>query len=140
MTGFVSRRIAVFFYGLFMDADALLAKDIRPVSPRRGSVPRFSLRIGRRATLVPDQDGRVHGVVMDLTHDEIERLYAESSVQMYRPEAVLAALEDGSSVAALCFNLPQPPAPDERNDEYAGRLRDLARRLQLPVDYVERIA
>ena len=77
---------------------------------------------------------------MDLSHDEIERLYAEASVQIYRPEAVLAELDDGSRVATLCFNLPEPPALDERNEEYAQRLRDLARRLELPADYIDRIA
>ncbi len=77
---------------------------------------------------------------MELSQDEIERLYAEPSVQIYRPEAVLAELDDGSRVATLCFNLPVPPAPDERNEEYAQRLRDLARRLELPGNYIERIA
>jgi hypothetical protein len=76
---------------------------------------------------------------MELSHDEIERLYAEPSVSMYRPEAVVAELADGVQVPALCFNLQTAPLPGESNDAYAQKLRDLARRLGLPADYVDRI-
>jgi len=65
--------------------------------------------------------------------------YSESRVRAYRPEAVLSDLADGSRIPALCFNLIVPPGPDEGNSEYAGKLRDLARRLGLPSDYVEGI-
>ena len=133
------RRIAVFFYGLFMDATQLSAKGVSPVNIRRASLPDFALRIGQRATLVPESKNRVHGLLMDLTHEEIDRLYAEPSVSMYRPEAVLCELQDGSTAPALCFNLPLEPASGESNTQYAEKLRSLARRLQLPDDYVERI-
>ena len=76
---------------------------------------------------------------MELSHEEIERLYAEPSVRMYRPEAVVAELADGVQVPALCFNLQITPQPGESNDAYAQKLRDLARRLGLPADYVDRI-
>ena len=134
-----SRRIAVFFYGLFMDATELTTKGVFPLNIRRSSLPGFALRIGQRATLVPEPVNRVHGMLMDLTHGEIDMLYAEPSVAMYRPEAVLCELLDGSIAPALCFNLPVPPALGESNPQYAEKLRNLARRLQLPNDYVERI-
>jgi len=133
------RRIAVFFYGLFMDADLLRSKGANPQNPRAASLSGFALRIGQRATLVPDPQGRVYGMLMDLTHEEVDRLYAEESVRIYRPEAVITELSDHSRVAALCFNLPAAPGPDEANPAYAAKLRDLARRLGLPADYVERI-
>src|SRR2546428_12161695 len=111
-----ARRINVFFYGLFMDADALRTKGVQPAHPRRGCVSGFALRIGQRATLVPDPEARVYGVLMELSHDEIERVYAEPSVREYRPEAVIAELDDATQVPALCFNLPVPPRPDEMNE------------------------
>lgn len=135
----MARRIAIFFYGLFMDVDLLRSKGSVPFDPRRASVSGFALRIGQRATLVPDAKGRAYGMLMELRHDEIDRLYADPSVQMYRPEAVIAELEDGSRVAALCFNLTSAPGPDERNDDYAAKLRELATRLQLPQDYADRM-
>jgi hypothetical protein len=135
----VSRRIEVFFYGLFMDADLLRTKGADPLNIRPACVPGFALRIGQRATLLRIPDARAHGILMELTHGEIEQLYSEPSVRAYRPEAVLAELSDGSRIPALCFNLPVPPGPEEVNSEYAAKLRDLARRLGLPSDYVESI-
>ena len=134
-----SRRIEVFFYGLFMDADLLRTKGAHPVNVRAACVPGFALRIGQRATLLRAPDARAYGVVMELTHAEIEQLYSEASVRAYRPEAVITELSDGSRVPALCFNLLVPPAPDEANSEYAAKLRDLACRLGLPSHYVESI-
>ena len=99
---------------------------------RPACVPDFALRIGQRATLLRVPEARVHGILMELTHAEIEQLYSEPSVRAYRPEAVLAELTDGSRVPALCFNLPVPPGPEEVNSDYATKLRDLARRLGLP--------
>jgi len=135
----MSRRVAVFFYGLFMDAGALRQKGLDPAGMRRARVDGFSLRIGQRASLVPDRHGHVFGIVMELSHDDVDRLYSEPSVRSYRPEAVICGFEDGASAPALCFNLAQPPAAHERNPEYAARLKELARRLELPQEYVDTI-
>jgi len=134
-----TRRIEAFFYGLFMDADLLRAKGAQPVNIRTASVPGFALRIGQRATLLPTPEARAHGILMQLTHSEIEQLYSEASVRAYCAEAVLAELADGSGIPALCFNLLIAPGPEEANPEYAAKLRDLARRLGLPSNYVASI-
>jgi len=133
------RRIDVFFYGLFMDAGLLREKEVEPVDTRVASLPGFALRIGQRATLVPDANARAYGVLMALTHGEVDKLYSEASVRAYRPEAVLVELDDGSRRAALCFNLVAPPGPGDTNPDYAAKLRDLASRLRLPADYVKTI-
>jgi hypothetical protein len=131
-----SRRVDVFFYGLFMDQDLLRAKGLAPESPELASVPGFALRIGQRAALVAQASGRVHGVVMSLTLAELERLYSEPSVQAYQPQAVLAQLAHGGVTAALCYNLPDPPPPAERNPEYATKLRAVGQKVGLPAEYV----
>ncbi|HEY7566560.1 MAG TPA: gamma-glutamylcyclotransferase family protein [Gemmatimonadaceae bacterium] len=134
-----SRRTEVFFYGLFMDQDLLRAKGIEPLAVELASVPGFALRIGQRATLVPSPSGEAHGVVMSLTLAELDRLYSEPSVQAYKPQAVLAQLAGGGTIAALCYNLPEPPAASERNPEYAAKLRVVAEHVGLPPDYVASI-
>jgi hypothetical protein len=134
-----TRRIAVFFYGLFMDVELLHARGIHSTTVHPASVLGFALQIGRRATLVPESGSRAYGVVIELSHAEIKTLYSDSSVQDYRPEAVLAELTNGLRVPALCFNLVTPPGLDESNAEYAVKLRDLARRLALPDEYIDRI-
>jgi Gamma-glutamyl cyclotransferase, AIG2-like len=133
------RTIDVFFYGLFMDEELLRSKGVTPTRFRSAVLPGFELRIGNRATLVPATSGRVFGVVASLSHAELERLYLEPSVQAYRPEAVLVQLRDGEAIAALCFNLVDPPRPDERNPEYAAKLRALAKRLEFPPDFIASI-
>jgi len=133
------RRINVFFYGLFMDAERLHSKDAHPAHPRPACVPGFALRIGQRATLMPSAESSAYGIIMELSHAEVERLYSEASVSAYRPEAVLAQLADGTYLPALCFNLVVPPGPEEANSDYAMKLRELARRLKLPQHYVESI-
>ena len=131
-----SRRTDVFFYGLFMDQDLLRSKGLAPEGGEVASVPGFTLRIGQRAALVPDRTGRAHGTVMSLTLAELERLYSEPSVQAYQPQAVLAHLASGGIIAALCYNLPEPPAANEHNPEYAAKLRAVAQKVGLPAEYV----
>jgi hypothetical protein len=133
------RRLEIFFYGLFMDRDVLETKGIHPVGARLAAVPGFRLRIGARAALVPVADEEVHGVLMRLTHAELAKLYSDPSVQVYRPEPVLAIAADGARVAALCYNLPEAPPAEEHNAEYAGKLRILAQRIGLPAEYVSSI-
>ena len=133
------RRIDVFFYGLFMDDALLREKGMNPVDQRMASVENFSLVIGARATLVPCPGRTVHGVLFSLTQTEVEALYREASVSVYRPEAVSARLADGSVIPALCFNLPVPPSKEERNPQYASKLRALAERIGLPPGYVSSI-
>jgi hypothetical protein len=135
----MERRIEVFFYGLFMDADALREKGFQPTDVRLASVDGMALHLGAHATLAPASGGRVHGVLMSLKHAEVDRLYAEPSVEAYRAEPVLATLEDGGSVAALCFNLPAVPAGVRSNSDYAAKLRTVAKRLGLPERYIASI-
>jgi hypothetical protein len=133
------RRVDVFFYGLFMDKDLLRKKGLSPTNEHIALVHDFALRIGQRAALVPSANRKVYGVVMSLSHDDIDALYADASVRVYRPEPVLAQCSDGTLVPALCFNLPVPPGPDEHNAEYAAKLRALASQLGFPEDYAASI-
>jgi hypothetical protein len=139
MTKAEARRIDVFFYGLFMDEALLREKGIKPVNGRMAFVENFSLVIGERATLVPFKDKTVYGVIYSLTHAEVDALYAEASVSVYRPEAVLARLSDESVIPALCFNLPVPPSVRKRNPQYAAKLREVATRIGLPAAYISSI-
>lgn len=129
----------VFFYGLFMDADALRSKGGHPVNVRLAAVPGYAIRIGNRATLVREAGSSAYGVLMDLPRNEIDALYSGPGLEAYRAEPVVAEGPDGAKTAALCFNLITPPSPAEANREYADQLRGLAHRLGLPPDYVARI-
>ena len=130
------RRAEVFFYGLFMDPEVLRAKGIAAEDGEVASVRGFALRIGQRAALVPHPTARVYGILMSLTLGDLERLYSEPSVQAYRPQAVLVQLNPDGVIAALCYNIPIPPGPGERNPEYVEKLRSTAQKVGLPPEYV----
>jgi hypothetical protein len=70
-----------------------------------GYVDGFALRIGARATLHRSAGDRAYGVMMNLSPDATNELYADSSVVDYVPEPVTVALADGSKVEAVCYNL-----------------------------------
>jgi hypothetical protein len=133
------RPIEVFFYGLFMDDNLLRSRGIVPLNPRPATVEGFGLRIGKRATLVPATHERSYGMVMGLTHQELKGLYSGPGLEHYRPEAVTCTTLTGELVSALCYNLPNAPAPDEVNEEYAGQLRAVLAKLGFPAEHVERV-
>jgi hypothetical protein len=130
------RRAEVFFYGLFMDEDILRGKGLTPQDQELAAVDGMALRIGERAALVAAPGKRVYGVLMSLSLPELDRLYSEPGVQAYRPEPVLVRLASGGTIAALCYNLPQPPGPNEHNAEYAAKLRKVAQKVGLPPEYI----
>ena len=130
------RRIDAFFYGLFMDVDVLRGSSVVPSNPRRAYVDDFALRIGQRATLLPSAGARAYGMLMALTHQELERLYTAPGLEQYRPEAVLVQPLGGTSVPALCYNLREAPAPHERNPDYAMRLQRVLSKLSFPPEYI----
>ena len=133
------RSADVFFYGLFMDQELLQSKGIQPERVEVAWVDGLELRIGQRAALARSKRGQVYGLVMTLTLAQLEKLYAEPGVEAYRPEAVLAHLSGGGTIAAMCYNLPRPPARSERNPEYAAKLRAVARKVGLPAEYLASI-
>ena len=130
------RRVDGFFYGLYMDAEILREAGVAPQNPRRAYVEGFTLRIGQRATLLPSPGARAYGMLYALTHAELERLYTAPGLEHYRPEAVLAVPIGGSPTPALCYNLCQAPRPEERNPDYAERLRRALAKLDFPAEYI----
>jgi len=130
--------LAVFFYGLFMDELLLASKGIEPAQATIGFVDGYRLRIGRRATLVPEQASRAYGVLMTIGRDEATALYADASVADYVPEAVSVTLPGGIVEPAICYNLP-PAKLEGANSAYADLLLQLATKLGFPDEYLDTI-
>ena len=128
-------RVDVFFYGLFMDEQVLAAQGIQATQPRRAYAEGLKLRIGQRATLVPEGGARAYGMVYALTKAELERLYAQPGLEAYRAEPIEVRVFDGSNLTAMCYNLAAAPEREETNAEYAARLRDVLTRLGFPQEW-----
>jgi Gamma-glutamyl cyclotransferase, AIG2-like len=126
----------IFFYGLFMDESVLRAKGVEPRLARRAVVHDYQLRIGQRARLCSQPASQAFGMVYALTESEIDSLYSEPGLEMYRPESIVATFEDGSSSVVTTFNLQDTTETDEPNLEYAAKLRAVLERLGFPVTYL----
>lgn len=116
-----------------MDESVLRAKGVEPRLARRAVVQDYQLRIGKRAMLCPQPSAKAFGLVYALTDVEIDLLYGEPGLEMYRPESVVASFEDGSSSVVTTYNLPDTTEIDEPNLEYAAKLRAVLSRLGFPV-------
>ena len=131
--------VSVFFYGLFMDTTLLAARNIKVRNPVIGSVQGYTLRIGARASLVPQQSGQAYGLLIDIERGDLRDLYADPSVAEYVPEQLEVVTEDGTRHEATCYNLPESQLAGT-NPKYAAELGALANRLGLPAAYCEDIA
>ena len=133
-----TEQVAVFLYGLFMDESLLASKGIRPSRAMVGYVDGYGLRIGRRATLVPEEANRAYGVLMTMRAEDVRALYSQESVADYVAESVSVVLPDGTLESAVCYNLPEGDS-EETNSQYASSLLKLAGKLGLPSDYLQQI-
>ncbi len=128
----------VFFYGLFMDARLLAEQGVEPSWAKPGFVDGRRLRIGDRATIVPQSDSRVYGVVMDITDREAAILYSEKSVADYAPEPVIVDLMNGEHVEATCYILPADKTAGT-NKDYARALLTVAADYGFPEPYLDEL-
>jgi hypothetical protein len=137
LTSMSSEVVTVFFYGLFMDESVLASQGFRPSRAAVGYVDGYGLRIGRRATLVPDAASRAYGVLMALRADDVRALYSDKSVADYVSESVSVVSRDGVE-SAVCYILPRHKL-EGANAEYANSLLVLAGRLGFPEEYLQLI-
>lgn len=134
-----ARRIRVFFYGSFINRDVLAEAGFRPDRLVVGRLPGFDIRIAPLATLVPSDEHAVYGVLCEATHEELGRLYAQSWVGEYLPEAVLVETGEGSWQAALCY-IASSAAGQQAPRDYVDRIVGPGRALGFPEWYLTRVA
>jgi hypothetical protein len=128
--------VDAFFYGLYMDDAVLRGAGVTPRSPRKACAHGYALKIGKRATLVKAPGGIAWGMVYALTPDDLARLYGAPGLEAYRPEEIEVALENRAIIPVQVYNLAQAPAADERNPDYAQKLKAAMTRLGFPAEYV----
>ena len=133
-----TNEIMVFFYGLFMDESLLASKGVHATERMLGYVDGYGLRIGERATLLPESNSRAHGVLMKIAAEDVVVLYSEQSVSDYVAETVVVTLAGDIRVSAVSYNLPAAKLVGA-NRQYAAALLALAKRLGLPESYLRHI-
>lgn len=128
----------VFFYGLFMDKDILIKNGINPSNPRKGYLNNYTLKIGNRASLIQCKNEKAYGIIMEVNDEEIIKVYAEKSVADYIPEKVKIVTESNEHLIATCYNLPLELLTGT-NELYAKSLYELAKKLNFPKEYLDKI-
>ena len=128
----------VFFYGLFMDREVLIKNDIYPSNPKTGYLDNYTLKIGNRASLIPCENEKAYGIVLEVNEEELTKLYAEHGVKDYVPEYVEIVTESNKKINALCYNLPINLLTGS-NESYAKSLYKLAKQLSFPEEYLKKI-
>jgi Gamma-glutamyl cyclotransferase, AIG2-like len=132
----MSATVDAFFYGLYMDETVLAGAGVTPHAPRKASANGYALKIGKRATLAKAPGSVAWGMVYALTPDDLAKLYGGPGLDAYRAQQIEVTLENRAIIPAQVYNLPHAPSPDERNPEYAEKLKAAMTRLGLPASYV----
>lgn len=133
-----ANEIQVFFYGLFMDESLLASRGVHASGASIGHVDGYRLRIGERATLLPEPGSRAYGVLMTIAPEDAAALYSEQSVADYVAEPVVVSLAGNAKVTAACYNLPAEKLAGA-NPAYATALLALATQIGLPESYIREI-
>lgn len=130
----------IFFYGLFMDAGLLRDKGLHPTLIGPASLPGYQIRIGNRATLVPNPQSTSYGMLVDLPDEEADALYSAPDVCDYFADDVnVILLSDHIPRSSLCYNLPLDKLGAKTNSEYAEQLSALVLQLGFSPDYANEI-
>jgi hypothetical protein len=133
-------RVWTFFYGSYMNPAVLAETGLHPDRFVVGRLPGYDIQIGPRANLVPSPAHAVHGVLVELTHAELARLYAHAQDvlgEVYLPHPVVVVTE-GGPCPALCYISPSM-APRDPERAYVDRIVGPARAHGFPADYIARL-
>jgi cation transport regulator ChaC len=136
----VVRKVWTFFYGSFMNPAVLAKADVHPTELRKARLDGWELTIAPRANLAPSKRGAVFGILAQLTHAELDKLYTKDwfGFGTYLPEAVVVTDANGRQVPAMCYVAWQA-ASGKPTEEYIERMVSIAHAYSFPDDYIRHI-
>jgi hypothetical protein len=132
------RRVAVFFYGSFINLAVLKRLDYVPAQVEVARLWGFDLRFAPLATLETADAACVYGILVSATHAELARLYGEAWVSSYVPEAVVVETVAGRWSPALVY-IAWGATPPRPFDQYVEHILEPARQYRFPDWYLRRI-
>lgn len=133
-----ARRIPVFFYGSFIRPEVMARGGLVPECIEVARLGGFDIQFTPHACLVRSAAHAVCGVLVQATHDELQRLYAADGVGVFLPEAVLVETGEGAFRPALCF-IPPAPGHEPPDLAYLALLLAAARAHGFPQWYLDRL-
>ncbi|MBT7582009.1 MAG: gamma-glutamylcyclotransferase [Kordiimonadaceae bacterium] len=123
-----------------MDPDLLIKDGHHPGSFRIAQLKDYRLKLGSRATLIPEPLCETWGTIMELPAHELARLYSAPSVCDYRSVLVKCVVENDLEVEADVYILdPDEPLAPPKNATYAKQLIAICKKIGLPQSYKQEI-
>ena len=122
-------HVWVFFYGAFMSPGVLSEHGVTPGRIVPAKLNGYELSIRPRGNVTRTERSCVYGVMTEVTHEDLGKLYSDLEELFglkYFPEAVLAEAFDGTVRPVLCYIAPHmddAPATKEYVDHLAGAVR-----------------
>ena len=137
-----NNRVAVFFYGSYMNFDVLMNLGISKREYHVGQLPGYELTIGSAANVVKNGLERVFGIVTQLTHDELDTLYSsEAQAKLgaqYMPEPVLVMTANRNIVPSLCY-IAYDRVAGLASAAYIDTILSAARKYDFPQSYIHHV-
>lgn len=134
----MSKRVAVFFYGSFMRPEVMAKAGFEPGSVEVAQLNGYDICFDPHANVFASPMHSVYGIVVEISHAELDRMYGASGVGVFLPEAVLVVMPDGRWASVMCY-MP----PERRNNPidqpYLARLIEAAKSRGLPTHYIARL-
>jgi hypothetical protein len=126
-----------FFYGGLINPDVMAQMGMVPTGKMIASLPGFELTISPLFNVEPKADAIVYGLLLRLTHVELEHVYGQLKLR-YFPQPVVAYDENGGLHPALCYVIPDLPSA-QADPDYVLRLLQPAIDHGFPDWYITRI-
>lgn len=137
------RKVQVFFYGSFISLNALEAAGLTKRAFAPACINGYELVIQPHANIVEGGDGIVYGILANMTHAELDELYAKYISSLtnatYHPEAVLVSTRGGKIAPALVY-ICHKMEPGLADPAYIDTIVKAATSYGFPKWYVERIS
>lgn len=133
----MTSHVLGYFYGGLMNPTVMQRVGMTPRRQEVAILPGFDLTIAPLVNLVRSPSDCVYGVLMELTHAELQHVYGQLKAT-YLPYPVVACDLDGRMRAALCYIVPEMEAgPAEA--AHVEALLEPASKLGFPEWYLEKI-
>ncbi len=135
--------VDVFFYGSYINFDVLAEVDINKRHFEVSSVHGYKLTISPLANLKYKRLGTVYGILTQLTHEELHRLYQDHAKEKlggeYLPEAVIVYQQRGTYTPALCY-ISHNMKAEKAASAYVKKILEPAKEYGFPAWYLNQIA
>src|SRR4051812_25379053 len=95
--------VKAFFYGSFIRSDVQSKSGFYPKLIEVGRLSGFDIHICPHAALSRSDKDSVYGIVVDITHPQLDAMYSAPGVGIFLPEAVLVETRDRKMLPALCY-------------------------------------